>query len=131
APEKILDLTQSTAAPTVEITLGMKAGAVEGLVRADGKAAPASVVLVPEPLRPNQPFLYREAATDSDGRFKMTGLAPGDYKLYALEEETGSALYLDPEWAKPLETLASKVTVGDGGRETVELRLLRVDEGQR
>jgi hypothetical protein len=34
----------------------------------------------------------------------MTGLAPGDYKLYAFEEEADVTSYIDPKWAKPLET---------------------------
>ena len=55
----------------------------------------------------------------------MTGLAPGDYKLYAFEEESDVTLYIDPEWAKPLETSGDKVTIVENGRETVELRLTR------
>ena len=128
ALDKALDLRQARSAPALEITLGAKAGAVEGLVRGDGKTLPASVILVPEPIRPNQPFLYKQASTDSDGRFKMSGLAPGDYKLYAFEEETDITLYIDSDWAKSLETAGDKVTIGDNGRESVELRLIRLEE---
>ena len=128
ALDKGLDLRQARSALALEITLGAKAGAVEGLVRGDGKTLPASVILLPEPIRPNQPFLYKQASTDSDGRFKMTGLAPGDYKLYAFEEEADITLYIDPEWVKPLEKAGDKVTIGDNGRESVELRLIRLGE---
>jgi len=37
-------------------------------------------------------------------------------------------LYVDPEWVKPLETAGDKVTIGDNGRESVELRLIRLEE---
>jgi Carboxypeptidase regulatory-like domain len=128
ALDKLLDLRQARSAPALEITLGAKAGSVEGSVRGDSKTLPASVILVPEPIRPNQPFLYKQASTGSDGRFKMTGLAPGDYKLYAFEEEADLTYYIDPEWAKPLETAGDKVTIGENGRESVELRLIKLEE---
>ena len=131
ALDKGLDLRQARSAPALEITLGAKAGAVEGLVRGDGKTLPASVILVPEPIRPNQPFLYKQASTDSDGRFTMSGLAPGDYKLYAFEEEADITLYIDSEWAKPLETGGDKVTISENCREKIELKLISQAETGR
>jgi hypothetical protein len=61
----------------------------------------------------------------------MSGLAPGDYKLYAFEEEADISLYIDPEWAKSLETAGDKVTIGENCREKVELKLISQAETSR
>jgi len=126
-----LNLPQASMAPVVEITASAKAGVVEGLVQADDKPAAGSVVtLVPEPLRPNHPLLYKKVSADPNGLFRIAGVAPGDYKLYAWEEGTDLEPYLDPEFAKPFEKAGVKVTVEESGRARVDLRLLRPVDAQ-
>jgi hypothetical protein len=124
ALDRSLDLSQVTAVPAIDIVLGEKAGMVEGVVLADGKPAPASVVFIPEPSRPNQPYLYKHTSTDDNGRFKMTGLAPGEYKAYAFDEETTITGQIDADWAPPLEMASDRIAVRRSGREGVELRLM-------
>jgi hypothetical protein len=59
---------------------------------------------------------------DQDGRFKLTGLPPGDYHIVALD-------YVDPnDWNEPeyLERVRSKatsVTIGEGETKSVDLRI--------
>jgi len=131
-PDKALDLTQAVTDTAVEITLGARAGGIQGQVQVDGKPAAGSLVtLVPEPVRPNQPFLYKKAFADLNGLFQMTGLAPGDYKLYAWEEDAEVAPDLDPDFVRPFESAGVKVRVVEGGRESVELKLLRAQDAQR
>ena len=130
--EKGLDLSEAVTGPVVEIILSAKAGVVEGQAQAGNQPAPgAMVTLIPEPVRPNQPHLYKQVSADQNGRFRITSVAPGDYKLYAWAEELDMAAYLDPEFVKPLEGSGARVTVREHSREQVELTLVSTGDVQR
>jgi carboxypeptidase family protein len=64
----------------------------------------------------------RTGRPDQDGRFKITGLPPGEYHIVAID-------YVDPnEWTEPdyLERVRSKatsVTIGEGETKSVDLRI--------
>jgi hypothetical protein len=64
----------------------------------------------------------RTGRPDQDGRFKVTGLPPGEYHVVALD-------YVDPsEWTEPeyLERVRSKatsVTINEGETKSVDLRI--------
>jgi protocatechuate 3,4-dioxygenase beta subunit len=64
----------------------------------------------------------RTGRPDQDGRFKITGLPPGEYHIVAID-------YVDPnEWTEPdyLERIRSKatsVTIGEGETKSVDLRI--------
>ncbi|HYL38004.1 MAG TPA: carboxypeptidase-like regulatory domain-containing protein [Bryobacteraceae bacterium] len=127
-----LDLTQASMTSAVEITVSTKAGVLVGLVRDDDKPAAGSVVtLVPEPLRPNQPALYKKVSADPNGLFRIAGITPGNYKLYAWEAGTDLEPYLDPEFVKPFARAGVKVTVEESGRAKVDLKLLRPEDAQQ
>ena len=82
------------------------------------------VTLIPEPVRPSQPFLFKKATADSKGRFRLTGVAPGDYKIYAWGEFTDT----DPEFFAQSGSPGTKITVTESGRETVNLQLIKLTE---
>jgi protocatechuate 3,4-dioxygenase beta subunit len=64
----------------------------------------------------------RTGRPDQDGRFKITGLPPGQYHIVAID-------YVDPnEWNEPeyLERVRSKatsVTIGEGETKSVDLKI--------
>jgi protocatechuate 3,4-dioxygenase beta subunit len=64
----------------------------------------------------------RTGRPDQDGRFKITGLPPGEYLIVAID-------YVDPnEWTEPdyLERVRSKatsVTIGEGETKSVDLKI--------
>jgi hypothetical protein len=70
----------------LEIVLSPRTGSVEGVVT-DGLASVSSaaqVVLVPDRNR-DRPELFRTAIADQNGRFKVSGVPPGNYKVFAWE----------------------------------------------
>jgi protocatechuate 3,4-dioxygenase beta subunit len=87
-----LDLTQGIAG-SLDIRLSPEAAALSGSVINDKQqpAAQVSVVIAPDASRKQFPHLYRLTTTDDTGAFSVTGLAPGDYLVYAFETiETGA-----------------------------------------
>ena len=76
----------------LEIVIGTNAGNIEGSVLNDRQQAVANetVVLVPDPRFRQRSDLYKVLSTDSSGRFRMPGVTPGDYKLFAWENVESS-----------------------------------------
>jgi protocatechuate 3,4-dioxygenase beta subunit len=125
--EKGLDLSQSNAAPQLEIVLSAGAGAVEGTARVEDKpASDGYITLIPEPMNPNRLFRYRAVPVDHTGRFRIAGVAPGDYRIYAWEEQE-MAPAAEAELPPAVTGKGVKVTVREGGREAVDLTVILPD----
>jgi hypothetical protein len=66
----------------------------------------------------------RAARPDQDGRFTIRALPPDDYLVVALEYlESGQEF--DPEQLRAWEPVATKVSLGEGGAQSVMLKLSR------
>ncbi|MGH9143902.1 MAG: carboxypeptidase regulatory-like domain-containing protein [Vicinamibacterales bacterium] len=59
---------------------------------------------------------------DQDGRFKISGLPPGDYYVIALDKiEPGR--FSDPDFLETIRTKATAITIQEGETRTLELRI--------
>ncbi len=129
ALENGIDLTGGAPAP-LQIVLGGTAAAIVGSVK-DGNGAAvaeATVALVPQEAgRQRQPLFYRSSRTDPSGNFKLTGLIPGEYKVYAWTRVDGEP-WVSAEFLKPLESKGKSVTLRDGGSQMVELRVIPAEQ---
>ncbi|HET9130634.1 MAG TPA: carboxypeptidase-like regulatory domain-containing protein, partial [Terriglobia bacterium] len=78
---------QSTRDGALEIVISMRGGTIEGRVVDEDKkpAINARVVLVPESSRRQRGDLYKNASADDMGRYHLSGIAPGNYKVFAWE----------------------------------------------
>jgi hypothetical protein len=105
------------------ILLSASAAQVDGTVNdaSDQPAAGVTVVAVPNGKRRDYPFFYKVATTDDTGHFALTGLAPGEYKLFAWEDVEAGA-WQDPNFLQPFENSARALSVGETGHETVQLK---------
>jgi hypothetical protein len=101
----------------LEIVLSSKAGQLKGVAKAG-----AQVVLIPEQFR-SRDELYRTATADSSGRFTISNVVPGDYKLFAWERVERFA-WLDAEFMEPLEQFGENVHVSESSEQSVELSVL-------
>jgi protocatechuate 3,4-dioxygenase beta subunit len=119
-----LRILSNPGAP-LEIVIGVNAGRITGLV-GDTRGAALSnrtVVLVPDVRLRQRNDLYRVVSTDIAGRFKMQGIAPGDYKLFAWENaETGA--WQDPEFIQAYESAGQRIRISEGSNENVQLTVI-------
>jgi hypothetical protein len=109
----------------MEVVIGVDGGIVQGLVvdRRQQPVANAVVALVPAPTLRRRTDLYKSAVTDVSGRFRILGLAPGDYRLFSWEYiEDG--MWFDSDFLNTVETRGKSVRVSEGAAESVELAVL-------
>jgi len=127
ALDTTIDLTRGGAG-ALEIVLSPNGGQVDGSVT-DSQQHPArqaTVVLAPEGDRRVQTSLFKAAFTDTQGHFKIKGIAPGDYKLFVWDQMDDGD-YHDPEFLRPYENQGEAVTVRESGHENVQLKLIDTD----
>jgi hypothetical protein len=121
-----MELRPNEDVADVEIELTSRATDVSGLVtNAKGETLKDySIVVFPQDRdkwTPSSRYM-RTVRPDQDGRYKVNGLPPGEYRVIALD-------YVDPnEWNSPefLDGIRSKATsfsVNEGETKTVDLRI--------
>jgi hypothetical protein len=113
---------------TLDIILGSNPGALEGQVL-DAKGMPARgavVTLLPNVPAQNRVFrmdMFRSVVSDTEGRFRIRGIPPGDYKIFAwagLERDA----WMDPDLQRAYESRAVILKVEERSAVTVELRVI-------
>jgi hypothetical protein len=111
---------QTRTPRTLEIVIGTDGGSVQGTVR---NAPNTNVLLVPnEPLR-SRFDLFKTALTDASGRFRISAVAPGDYKVFALNYVEANA-WFNPEFIKRYEDQGSVVHVNANFVSTIDPSLI-------
>jgi hypothetical protein len=116
---------QSQPTREIEVVLGAGGGAIEGTVVDSGQQPVPNAVLalVPAPALRGRLDLFRSATSDLQGKFRLTGLAPGEYRLFAWKFiEAGR--WHDPQFLSTVETRGRSLRISENGTETVELQVL-------
>jgi Carboxypeptidase regulatory-like domain len=109
----------------LQIVVSAKPGLLQGRVL-DGANQPlpnAMTVLVPEPDLRGRADLYRNVATTPSGEFKLQGLTPGNYMLFAWQEVENGA-WLNSEFMREFESRGLPVVITEGGSERLEVRAI-------
>jgi hypothetical protein len=113
---KTFDVGSSNDVP-LNIVVSMRTAAIHGEVdsgSADSKRA--GIMLAPVGQYHTMTRFYYGTPTDADGKFKLSGLAPGKYKIFALEK-MAAADFRTPEAADQLDDPGQ----GDDLGEIIEL----------
>jgi hypothetical protein len=121
-----LDLTQGAGGSGLVVVLSANGGHVDGVVQ-DDQAAPverAMAVLVPSDAH-RKKALLKVALTSHTGSFHMAGIAPGSYKLYAIDDADLNQVMYDPDLLKPFASQAESIEISEGSRKSVQLTLLK------
>ena len=98
-------------------------GTLEGTVRitSDQTYTGAQIVLIPEDSRRND--LYKVASADQYGRFSMTGIAPGNYSVFAWEDAPSGA-YQDPGFVNQYEDFGERIEIEQAGQLQAQPQLI-------
>jgi Carboxypeptidase regulatory-like domain len=109
----------------LEIVIGTTPGSIEGLVVNESRQPVPNVAvsLVPDVSRRRRMDLYKIATTDSNGRFKIDHVPPGDYVAFAWDG-FDSGDWQNPEFVAPYESRGLPVRIRDGALSSVELAAL-------
>lgn len=108
----------------LQIRLSRDVAEIEGMV-VDEQARPtagATVVLIPA--RRDRAELYVATASDQNGRYRLRGITPGEYKLFSWEtlEQFG---YFDRDLLTSAEHLGSAVRLEQSSTRRIDLRAIR------
>jgi len=108
-----LHIDRSPETP-IEIVIGGRAGVVSGTVKDASNTIPnATVALVPNEPNRNRSDLYRNATTDAAGKFRITGITPGDYSILAWDYVPKGA-WQNPQFIKANEDHGKPVHIDEG-----------------
>ncbi len=113
----------------IEIVLSPAGARIEGtLFGANDEPTRGSILLVPDIPEPGPPDLFRRTSADSKGAFTLRGVAPGSYRLLALESINLDSEINDPDFQRTIGNRGQLLTVEESGRYTVSIKL--ADEGR-
>ncbi len=121
-----LDLTQAAGGSGLVVVLSASGGHVDGLVQ-DDQSAPverAMVILMPTDAH-RKKALLKAALTSHTGNFQIAGIAPGSYKLYAIDAADLNQVMYDPDFLKPFASQAESVEISESSGKSVQLTLLK------
>lgn len=118
-----IDVNRET--PPIEVLLESTGGTIDGVVQnAQQKPVGEAVVaLVPAVARRQNSDLYRNVTTDAQGHFSFTGIAPGDYKIFAWERIPTGA-YQNPDFLSNVEGRGQAVVIVPSDRQNLRINVI-------
>jgi hypothetical protein len=122
-----LDLTSGAPHGNLAIVVSAAAGYVDGTVTDsdDQPLAGAMVILVPEFSHRKESRLYKQTTTDQYGAFKLRGIAPGGYKLFAWDG-TQDVAYQDSEFLKGIDGQGTEVHIDENAGAALKLKAISI-----
>ena len=118
---------------SLQVIVSSRGARIQGsVVDQDGlPAAGVFTVLIPSDKAQRSKWrLYKQQNTDQYGRFDLRGVAAGDYLLLSWDEVEEGA-WGDPEFLKPFEKKAEKISIQDGDAKTVNLISIRTGSAEQ
>ena len=107
----------------IEFWVSGAGGTLDGTVRirSDQTYTGAQVVLIPED--PERNDLYKVASADQYGRFTLTGIAPGNYRVFAWEDAPAGA-FQDPGFVDLYEDFGERIEIEQASQSQIQPQLI-------
>jgi protocatechuate 3,4-dioxygenase beta subunit len=112
----------------LQIVLTNQVTEVSGVVTEEGKPVRNAAVIVFASDRARWDFqsrFLRLATTDENGRYRIAGLPPDEYRAIALARVRTGAGWQRPAFLDPLFRDSSRVTLGAGEKATLDLKIVK------
>jgi hypothetical protein len=115
----------------LNIVVSMRTATVEGQVEAGGSEPKrAGVLLAPFGEYHDLARFYYGTAADDDGKFKLSGIAPGRYKIFAVEK-MAAAGFRNPEAADQLDQFGEVIELAEGATLEAHPKLIPADRAAK
>ena len=123
AVDERVDFSAGADGKQITVVVSANGGHIEGNAQDDKQqpAPHATVVLVPD--RTDATQRYKTGSTDQNGHYVLRGIAPGKYKLYALDHIDPGA-YADPAYMETFQGKATSLEITEGAKVTQDLALI-------
>jgi Carboxypeptidase regulatory-like domain len=108
----------------IEIMLSPNACDLAGIVRNSNGDLAADITI--QLTRDDDDAVISPATSDQTGGFRFRSLAPGDYRIYAWQDD-GDGIIIDPEFRKRFDGQSSKIKLSEKSHENIELKLITKD----
>jgi len=89
----------------------------------------ATVCLVPSE-EPLPRLSFKSVKTDLLGHFRLTGVPPGSYKLFAWDDVDTNQVAFDPDFLRPYGPVAQNIEISENQKVSVQLKLIKALTGQ-
>jgi Carboxypeptidase regulatory-like domain len=119
------------AAGPLRIMLGSKLAAVHVQVAGAAPDRQLSAVIFPEDSERLGAGLERAGTAMGTGRIEFGGLAPGRYRVFALDSPNPWPILQRPDWLKALESSSAAIDVPEGGSVNTTVETIPRDELMR
>jgi len=109
----------------VNVVIG-SGGTLEGVVLNEKgeRLSNATVAIVPAAARRQRSEYFKSTTTGVSGQFKISGIAPGDYTVFAWEGVEQNA-WLDPNFLRAYEDRGIALQITEETKANLQLRALR------
>ena len=109
----------------IQVVFSAKGGQISGTVTDDRQQPATNVAVLLLPTDHDRLDLYRVTTTGPKGDYTLQGLAPGSYKVFAVQAPDMSGVF-DPTVMKTLEARAQTITASESSKATVDLKAIAV-----
>ena len=109
----------------MEIVLRDDSATLSGTVRSSDAVPQATVIVLPQPAIKSAPKIRQV----SGGSFSISGLAPGEYMVFAFDD-VGGLEYANPDVLQGYASQAAHITLTSNQTASVNVDLIRLGKGQ-